>query len=505
MSDFDQKADQEAKKALVLSEISKRCHSNNNAECDHLRAIGQTLESGDSLVCKIIAGGKTNYSYKVFCANNPSLAVYAKISFSYALWNPDKSQEYDLQRAVNEFKIVQQFVSMIHPEKAPVAQPYFLADISDGTAQMKLVVTEWAATSEQWAAEFTEGHVNAQISEQLARTLGKLNLQTIEPSFNENIRPCFRSLFGTLETRFAEILLDVNNKKDDDMAISFMQSMGSDIYHIITQNMDREFMNVRDVICHNDSHQFNILISGLPQDDDDNTTAKDNGFVICDWEMAICGPVGRDAGLTMPFPIACAMCHAIQGRREEAFEIVGLTIQFWDTYSQVLQEGGNDEAYLRKAFLSALGVCGFYLFGVFYLLGIFAEFLPLEGAPHHHRKKAISAFAKVGLELLWVAYGGKGEGMDYASVRDHYKQLVTEHIEICLPVQESGNKPVPRRQSILRTAQRRVSDAFLADEAVFRTSSAKGGARRASIYDVEALALSQEFQEETENIEHARS
>ena len=38
------------------------------------------------------------YSYKVYVDEQPELCVFAKLSFEYALWNPDKTSHYDLQR-----------------------------------------------------------------------------------------------------------------------------------------------------------------------------------------------------------------------------------------------------------------------------------------------------------------------------------------------------------------------------------------------------------------------
>ena len=40
----------------------------------------------------------TQYSYKVYVDKQPELCVFAKLSFEYALWNPDKTSHYDLQR-----------------------------------------------------------------------------------------------------------------------------------------------------------------------------------------------------------------------------------------------------------------------------------------------------------------------------------------------------------------------------------------------------------------------
>ena len=96
--------EKEEKRKLVLSIVKTYCQS--DSKFHGLAEIGKGLEEKESgkqdddgskeeeessgkkveLVCQIISGGKTNYSYKLYLNNNPSKAVFAKIAFDYALW-----------------------------------------------------------------------------------------------------------------------------------------------------------------------------------------------------------------------------------------------------------------------------------------------------------------------------------------------------------------------------------------------------------------------------------
>ena len=99
--------EKEEKRQLVLSIVKTYCQS--DSKFHGLAEIGKGLEEEEEstgkqdddgskeeeessgkivveLVCKIISGGKTNYSYKLYLNNNPSKAVFAKIAFDYALW-----------------------------------------------------------------------------------------------------------------------------------------------------------------------------------------------------------------------------------------------------------------------------------------------------------------------------------------------------------------------------------------------------------------------------------
>ena len=100
--------EKEEKRQLVLSIVKTYCQS--DSKFNGLAEIGKGLEEEEEstgkqdddgskeeeeessgkivveLVCQIISGGKTNYSYKLYLNNNPSKAVFAKIAFDYALW-----------------------------------------------------------------------------------------------------------------------------------------------------------------------------------------------------------------------------------------------------------------------------------------------------------------------------------------------------------------------------------------------------------------------------------
>jgi hypothetical protein len=145
MADETQKKDQEEKKKIVIETILEHC--NDASPFEDLRFIGNAVKSGgDKLICKTVSGGQTNYSYKLHLESDAGKAVYAKLAFSYALWNPDRSQAYDLQRTQNEFDLMNRFADMMGGlDKAPIATPYFCVDVQD----MKLLVTQWASTDEQ--------------------------------------------------------------------------------------------------------------------------------------------------------------------------------------------------------------------------------------------------------------------------------------------------------------------------------------------------------------------
>lgn len=80
--------DKQIKKDLVINTIIKHCGSSPH---DIFQQIHQAIKNGSNLGCKILSGGYTNYSYKVYLQDKPDICVFVKLSFEFALWNPDKS------------------------------------------------------------------------------------------------------------------------------------------------------------------------------------------------------------------------------------------------------------------------------------------------------------------------------------------------------------------------------------------------------------------------------
>lgn len=117
---------------------------------DQFQTIRSAIENdGDQLTAKVISGGCTNFSYKVSLQNQPDVALFAKLCFPYALWNPDPDVDYSLVRTENEFVIMNTCVNMM--DEVPVATPYLCVDVQD----MKLLVTQWTNhADEQWANQF---------------------------------------------------------------------------------------------------------------------------------------------------------------------------------------------------------------------------------------------------------------------------------------------------------------------------------------------------------------
>ena len=167
---------------------------------EQFRTIRSALESGDELIAKVISGGCTNFSYKVSLRDDPAVALFAKLCFPYALWNPDPSVDYSLVRTENEYGIMNRVSQMM--DEAPVATPYLCADVQN----MKLLVTQWTShADEQWANQFIDGVVDDRPVKKLAETLALLHCSDFDPDFNTNVRPCMLTIFPAMKEKLHEL------------------------------------------------------------------------------------------------------------------------------------------------------------------------------------------------------------------------------------------------------------------------------------------------------------
>lgn len=456
--------DQEDKKAIVLSVLRSQCKPESPFEA--LRSIGAILEEHpDALICQVLSGGKTNYSYKAYIKSNPQLAVFVKVCFPFALWNPDRSVHYDVVRVENEFRIMKEYQQMIGPD-APVGTPYFCCDYEGG---LKVLGVEWNQADQQLATQFADGRIDHRWMPQLARAIAPLHLRTdYDPDFNDTVRPCMESIFPVLKQLFADKLTG----DDPDAVTPLAQSIGQTAFDAMIDRNVASYHS-REALVHHDLHAFNILCEA------------DHGpaIAICDWEMAFCGPIGGDAGNFLFYPMDCALVHASLGRKDVAMDLLEAMLEFWDEYALVLrEEGGKDEVFLTQLLKDAMGWAGFKGFAAAYLMHVWDETFPWQDVPEDEQKKARAAFGCTALKVYQMGFGEGMPELSYDELRQWLYDTMASDIEAAFA---RATELRPRRRSTLRA--RRISDASALEEMACRLSIHSQDRRR-SIFDVSLLA-----------------
>jgi len=496
--------DKERKKQLVLQTLLSHCHETSKVR--ELRAMSQAAVQ--DLVCDVLSGGYTNYAYRICLPKTTTtpddVQLFAKLTFEYPAWKTDTTP-FSLERTLHEYQAMIDFANLLtssstntnendselsSPPPPPVATPYLCVDVTDSdNTKYKLLVTQWAPVEEPLANQFIEGHVDPRVITTVAESLAILHaFPNIDPNWND----CFRSGIDTTFAPMKETIVTAifDDKKDMNDCVEFGRQLGVNVLHDSVDAMMNEMKHKRQVWVHGDAHSFNILVeSSIGVDDLEETrgTFGPTGRVcFCDWEMTGCGPWGRDCGVFMAWPIACALTHAMLGNEQQADAIWKSIERFWDCYIDSIQvkmreqESQQSQSFVvgkdvRLALRTAMAASSFFLFVVNYLLGIQTEFLPTQDLSEKDRKTLLASIGLTGLKLMILGYGESITGVDHhpeyniEELRDALRSIVQEQREKLSSIareRETERRPRRRVSSILRETGRRVSDAFMMEQAI---------------------------------------
>lgn len=386
--------DKKEKTALVKKVIAEKVAT---SSLDLFQKIDHAVnKEGGKIEAIILSGGYTNYSYKVFVPGKPDLVVFAKLSFEYALWNPDKSAHYDLQRTVCEFEIMS-----IMAEKTPgcVVTPLGCFDIDHEGQKMKLLVTEWSKADEQLCNQFIDGSVDARIAPKLASTLATLHVADFDPDFNEQVKPCMLSLFDQM---IEYVRKTCEEMKPKDRTETHMVVLGTDAMMKVLKANLADYHN-RDCLIHSDSHVFNIIVEAKPSIDKLENFGENGSFTLVDWEMAMAGPKGRDVGLALSFPVGCLVAHALAGHLDANESINKFIVDLLDSYTECMNRAGKTPEEVASILRNVAGWTGWFQFLAFYFLNVQVCDFPCE--TEHERKYVRDSMGVSGWDLE-IIHGG---------------------------------------------------------------------------------------------------
>lgn len=459
--------DKETKKQLVITAITENA-AELSSQYQVFADILQALDNGDELCATIIAGGYTNYSYKIFLRNHPEIAVFAKLAFDFALWNPDPDMVHDLIRTENEYVIMKKVSTLL--EDAPIATPFFCKDIvqndapSGRASTMKILCTEWSIADEQLSLQFIEGRADRRVLRKVAQTLAEVNYCSDFPDdFNANILSCFDSVYISL--REAIDKLDASDDSTD-RAAQFLKSVGKETFYQLVDAC-KENLQTPQVLIHSDAHAFNTLVEAKPDDENSSPFGPSGKTTLCDWEMSYVGPIGRDIGLAWSWPISCLLAHAAMGNSEKV-DIADAITFLWDEYEKVLRAKGKDETFLRETYKNCLAYAGWFVFYVHYHLRAQTEFLPIDQRMNEkERQELFNSFGLVGAKLFHIGFSSDDEHMDASldELQHTFQSILLEEVQFLskLKLKRSRRQKQVSRlpTSMLRKSGRRISDAML--------------------------------------------
>lgn len=474
--------DQQEKLQLLIEHLKGYC--NDKSEHRDLRKLGKALENGAKLTGTVISGGYTNYSYKIHLEDDKNLAVYAKVAFPFALWDPSRDAHYDLSRVTSEFELMKRFSKELNISmesgtmKSPVPTPYELIDIpaaEDGAyPNMKIFVSEWVApTDEQWGNQFIEGEVDNRVIDQCAKTLAMINLADCDGDFNQEFTECFMKIASGL----APLILGVVEQQNDKVVVYARDVLGIEKMESIVKNWEIASQQ-KECLVHGDAHVFNMLVERKPNALQlTNSFGPEGDFFLCDWEMARVGSKGQDISNFLAHPVLSACFLAARGHMEKADGILCSVKQFWNTYKKSLVEGLrkkqakssetiNVDEYVADVFHSAIGTFGYFSYICFYLLKCFVEFMDTEGLTEAETDTVLAVVGWIGLRSMEVGYletsaeqvFGDHDQERLSRMESFFFGMIETQMNDLFIARQVSRRRSRRRSSILRETSRRVSD-----------------------------------------------
>ncbi len=174
------------------------------------------------------------------------------------------------------------------------------------------------------------------------------------------------------------------------------------------------------------------------------------------------GPKGRDVGLALSFPIGCMVAHALGGHLDANESINAFINSLLDDYASCMSEAGKTPEEVASIIRNVTGWAGWFQFLAFYYLDVQMVEFPCEGAGDKQYVK--DAMGVLGLKLLRLSYDTDyfPTGATTEQVKKMFLSLVEEEVtETARKRHLNRRRRQPRKSSILRATNRRVSDAML--------------------------------------------
>lgn len=214
----------------------------------------------------------------------------------------------------------------------------------------------------------------------------------------------------------------------------------------------------RDTLIHSEAHPFNILVEAKPSIEKLEQFGPNGTVVIDDWEMAMAGPIGKDLGLGLAYPIGCMIAHTLNGHNDEANPSIEAYINtLIDTYCSRMVEAGKTPEEVGGIMRNIIGWTGWFQFFTFFILGDVFPF-PVESEASKTRLR--DALGVLGFKLLRVSYDTNhvSRSASAEDIRKIFNDLRGEEVKRAQDVFAAGKlRRQPRKSSIWRSVIRRVS------------------------------------------------
>lgn len=174
--------------------------------------------------------------------------------------------------------------------------------------------------------------------------------------------------------------------------------------------------------------------------------------------LFLSGPLGRDIGLALTFPVGCMIAHMLAGRAEAYTSIKDYVNTLLDSYCSRMAEAGSSSEELASILRVIAGTCGNFMYLVFYKVRC-QDFFPVENSVD--KEYLFDAIGVLGWKFMRLGFdtdfAPASSGMD--DIRKTMFELLEEEVSLAQSMFDSRKaRRQPRKSSMLRASNRRISD-----------------------------------------------
>ena len=436
-------------KRIVIKAITEEFKKPSSLEHDEVRAIAEGLEKGRELELKVLTGGLCNYSYKLRFKGTHDALLFVKLTFGTPILFPDVA--CTLKRTEYEWEIMKLFTE-ISPYTESCVMPYLCFDIHGSEENMKVLVTQYSSRLEEQAAHLfiDGGSIDEAFATKLATSMSALhNAEVTDPKFNEELKEFMVAMSNTGSMICASYFAEPDGEHD--RTVKRAHEIGKEKLDEYLEIYCKEIF-ATECYIHGDYHLFNIL-------SESNAKSLENGIqstdiAIIDWEFATTGPIGRDIGWMLAFPMACALAHTVNGDKASTDQIISFIDSVWETYSSSINLDGKDLS-LAGLYRRVLGYCG-VIAAKNAKLGFHMDYLPIDKEASSDLARVKDSLGVVALDAIEIGFLNAMEGASLEELRQRFMNTVQNELDFLSPADESKSF---KKSSTLRATGRRVSDA----------------------------------------------
>jgi hypothetical protein len=216
-------------------------------------------------------------------------------------------------------------------------------------------------------------------------------------------------------------------------------------------------MKTKDCLLHSDYHAFNILVEGKSNPERLDEFGAVGSVTICDWEMALAGPIGRDLGILYAFPMLNAVKHAMNGDDASTNSILDALDAVWDNYERTLkEEGSKSDEFIGYAFQDVIAWTGWFCCLANYIFPFHIGSIQFE--TYSSKEIFMESAGVLGLKFFDMGFD---DALKHAPLADlwmtfrhtimHEMRVGAKNMMLCAPPPRHGHQQAKRRSSVLRS------------------------------------------------------